>query len=41
MAYRDMRYTGFGDANFIAARDGVWSFEKCEGFGYNAHPNLF
>jgi len=36
-----MRYTGFGDANFIAARDGVWFFEKCERFGYNAHPNLF
>jgi phosphoribosylamine-glycine ligase len=39
--YRRMRYTGFGDANFIAARDGVWFFEKCERFGYNAHPNLF
>jgi hypothetical protein len=36
-----MRYTGFGDANFIAARDGLWFFEKCERFGYNAHPNLF
>jgi phosphoribosylamine-glycine ligase len=40
-AYEKMRYTGFGDANFIAARDGVWFFEKCERFGYNAHPNLF
>ena len=40
-AYREMRYTGFGDANFIAARDGIWFFEKCERFGYNAHPNLF
>lgn len=39
-AYKEMRYTGFGDANFIAARDGVWFFEKCERFGYNAHPNL-
>ena len=39
-AYREMCYTGFGDANFIAARDGVWFFEKCERFGYNAHPNL-
>ncbi|HEX6599911.1 MAG TPA: hypothetical protein VF034_11360 [Gemmatimonadaceae bacterium] len=39
--YRAMRYTGFGDANFIVARDGVWFFEKCERFGYNAHPNLF
>ncbi|HEX4682192.1 MAG TPA: hypothetical protein VH277_05755 [Gemmatimonadaceae bacterium] len=39
-AYRQMRYTGFGDANFIAARDGIWFFEKCERFGYNAHPNL-
>lgn len=39
-AYREMKYTGFGDANFIAARDGVWFFEKCERFGYNAHPNL-
>jgi len=38
--YREMRYTGFGDANFIAARDGIWFFEKCERFGYNAHPNL-
>jgi phosphoribosylamine-glycine ligase len=40
-AYREMRYTGFGDANFVAARDGLWFFEKCERFGYNAHPNLF
>lgn len=40
-AYREMRYTGFGDANFIAARDGIWFFEKCERFGYNAHPTLF
>lgn len=40
-AYREMRYTGFGDANFIAARDGLWFFEKCERFGYNAHPTLF
>lgn len=39
-AYKQMKYTGFGDANFIAARDGVWFFEKCERFGYNAHPNL-
>jgi phosphoribosylamine--glycine ligase len=39
--YREMRYTGFGDANFIVARDGIWFFEKCERFGYNAHPNLF
>ncbi|HEY7391038.1 MAG TPA: hypothetical protein VH640_21150 [Bryobacteraceae bacterium] len=38
--YEKMKYTGFGDANFIAARDGVWFFEKCERFGYNAHPNL-
>jgi phosphoribosylamine-glycine ligase len=40
-AYREMRYTGFGDANFIASRDGIWFFEKCERFGYNAHPTLF
>jgi phosphoribosylamine-glycine ligase len=39
-AYEAMKYTGFGDANFIAARDGTWFFEKCERFGYNAHPNL-
>jgi phosphoribosylamine-glycine ligase len=39
-AYREMRYTGFADANFIAAKDGVWFFEKCERFGYNSHPNL-
>jgi hypothetical protein len=39
-AYKTMKYTGFGDANFIASRDGVWFFEKCERFGYNAHPNL-
>lgn len=38
--YRSMRYTGFGDANFIVARDGLWFFEKCERFGYNSHPNL-
>lgn len=40
-AYKKMKYTGFADANFIAARDGIWFFEKCERFGYNAHPNLF
>ena len=40
-AYAEMEYTGFADANFIAARDGVWFFEKCERFGYAAHPNLF
>ena len=40
-AYKQMRYTGFGDANFIAAKDGIWFFEKCERFGYNAHPTLF
>src|SRR4051812_21186865 len=40
-AYREMGYTGFGDANVVVARDGVWFFEKCERFGYNAHPNLF
>ena len=39
-AYAKMRYTGFADANFIVARDGIWFFEKCERFGYNAHPNL-
>jgi phosphoribosylamine-glycine ligase len=39
-AYKKMRYTGFADANFIASRDGVWFFEKCERFGYNTHPNL-
>ena len=39
-AYKKMKYTGFGDANFVAARDGIWFFEKCERFGYNAHPNL-
>lgn len=40
-AYRSTCYTGFGDANIIAARDGAWFLEKCERFGYNAHPNLF
>jgi phosphoribosylamine-glycine ligase len=39
-AYAEMAYTGFGDANFIVSRDGIWFFEKCERFGYNAHPNL-
>jgi phosphoribosylamine-glycine ligase len=39
-AYREMKYTGFADANFIAAKDGVWFFEKCERFGYNSHPNV-
>lgn len=38
--YREMQYTGFGDANVIVARDGMWFLEKCERFGYNAHPNL-
>ncbi len=40
-AYAEMKYTGFADANFIAARDGIWFFEKCERFGYASHPNLF
>jgi phosphoribosylamine-glycine ligase len=40
-AYRAMKYTGFGDANFIAGKDGIWFLEKCERFGYNSHPNLF
>ena len=40
-AYSEMRYTGFADANVLVARDGVWFLEKCERFGYNAHPNLF
>jgi phosphoribosylamine-glycine ligase len=40
-AYREMKYTGFADANFIAAKDGIWFLEKCERFGYNSHPNLF
>ncbi len=40
-AYRQMKYTGFADANFIAAKDGIWFLEKCERFGYNSHPNLF
>jgi phosphoribosylamine-glycine ligase len=40
-AYKEMKYTGFADANFIASRDGIWFFEKCERFGYNSHPNLF
>jgi phosphoribosylamine-glycine ligase len=39
-AYREMRYTGFGDANVILARDGVWFLEKCERFGYNATATL-
>jgi phosphoribosylamine-glycine ligase len=39
-AYREMRYTGFADANFLAARDGIWFLEKCERFGYNSHVNL-
>lgn len=40
-AYKKRKYTGFGDANFIAAKDGVWFLEKCERFGYNSHANLF
>jgi len=40
-AYREMKYTGFADANFIAGKEGVWFLEKCERFGYNSHPNLF
>ncbi len=39
-AYKEMRYTGFADASFIAAKDGIWFLEKCERFGYNSHPNL-
>ncbi len=40
-AYKEKRYTGFADANFVAAKDGIWFLEKCERLGYNAHPNLF
>lgn len=40
-AYREMRYTGYGDANVICGKEGVWFLEKCERLGYNAHPNLF
>jgi len=39
--YQNTQYTGFADANVIFAKDGVWFLEKCERFGYNAHPNLF
>jgi hypothetical protein len=39
-AYAEMKFTGFGDANVIADKDGVWFLEKCERLGYNAHPNL-
>ena len=39
-AYRAMGFSGFGDANVIAGKDGVWFLEKCERFGYNSHPNL-
>ena len=39
-AYREMRYTGVGDVNLIADKDGIWFLEKCERLGYNAHPNL-
>ncbi|HYK40992.1 MAG TPA: hypothetical protein VE007_01300 [Thermoanaerobaculia bacterium] len=39
--YREMQYTGYGDANVIAGKEGVWFLEKCERLGYNAHPNLF
>jgi len=38
--YRETGYTGFADANIIVADDGIWFLEKCERFGYNAHPNL-
>jgi phosphoribosylamine-glycine ligase len=39
-AYKAMNFTGMADANFIAAKDGIWFFEKCERFGYNSHTNL-
>jgi phosphoribosylamine-glycine ligase len=39
--YRSLNYTGFGDANVILAQDKFWFLEKCERFGYNAHPNYF
>ncbi len=39
-AYAEMKFTGLGDANVIADKDGVWFLEKCERLGYNAHPNL-
>ena len=36
-AYKKTQYTGLADANFIASRDGLWFFERCERLGYNAH----
>jgi phosphoribosylamine-glycine ligase len=39
-AYRQMRFTGFADANLIVGDKDLWFLEKCERFGYNSHPNL-
>src|SRR5204862_1448303 len=33
-AYRDMKYTGFADANYIDAANGVWCLEECAWTGY-------
>lgn len=39
--YKEMKFTGFVDANFIVGKDDVYFFESCNRFGYNSHPNLF
>lgn len=38
--YKDLKYTGFVDANIIVFDNENFYLETCNRFGYNAHPNL-
>ncbi len=38
---KEMKYTGFADANVIIDDDKAWFLEFCYRFGYNSHPNFF
>lgn len=38
--YKEMKYTGFVDANVIVYDNENYYLETCNRFGYNSHPNL-
>ena len=39
--YKDLKYTGFVDANVIVYDNQNYYLETCNRFGYNSHPNIF
>lgn len=39
--YKEIKYTGFVDANIIVYDNENYYLETCNRFGYNSHPNLF